>query len=726
MKSLKQHRNIGISAHIDSGKTTLTERMLYYCGRIHRMQEVKGGDGGATMDFMDLERERGITITSAATQVEWDEHSINVIDTPGHVDFTVEVERSLRVLDGAVLVLCAVGGVQSQSLTVDRQMKRYHVPRIAFINKMDRIGANPKSVITQIQEKLGVTPLPLHLNMGTSSEFEGIIDLIDMKAVYFDGTQGEDVRREEIPAQYLDEAKAARAHMLETLSLYDDDLMVALLEERPVDSAQVRRLVREATLSQELTPVLMGTAFKNKGVQELLDAVISYLPSPEDRKIEAIDLSGEAKKAETKDEEAEGTNGEASVAKVSAAGPRKPLTTNPSDPMVCMAFKTVVETFGQLTYCRVYQGTIVKGESYTNQRTGKKIRFGRLVRMHADEREDVDKAEAGDIVAVVGVDCASGDTFCGNNINVALESIFVPEPVLRLSIEPLKRDGADRLSKALERFRREDPTFRVMTDQESGQTLIAGMGQLHLEIYVERIRREYKCECMIGEPKVAYRECPTKPIEYNYRHKKQTGGSGQYAHVVGHLEPLPEDSAVTYEFVNEVVQGRIPKEYIKPVDEGFKRALEKGPLCECPVVGVRAVLEDGSYHDVDSSEMAFNICGFNCMRETLKKAKMALQEPIMKLEVEVPEEFQGPVTGHLSSKRGIITSTEVRSGVSVIQAEIPLATMFDYANELRSMTQGKGSFSMEFSRYKQVPGSLQDEVVARRRAEKEERMAMAN
>ena len=392
-----------------------------------------------------------------------------------------------------------------------------------------------------------------------------------------------------------------------------------------------------------------------------------------------------------------------------------------------MAFKTVVETFGQLTYFRVYQGKITKGESYTNQRTGKKVRFGRLVRMHADQREDVDVAEAGDIVAVVGVDCASGDTFCGNGVDVALESIFVPEPVLRLSIEPMKRDGADRLSKALERFRREDPTFRVMTDQESGQTLIAGMGQLHLEIYVERIRREYKCECLIGEPKVAYRECPTKGIEFNFKHKKQTGGSGQYAHIVGKIEPLPEDSAEVYEFVNDVTQGRIPKEYIKPVDEGFKRALVKGPLCECPVVGVRAFLEDGSYHDVDSSEMAFNICGFNCMRETLKKAKMALQEPIMKLEVEVPEEFQGSVTGHISSKRGMITSTEVRSGTSVILAEVPLATMFDYANELRSMTQGKGSFQRVNSPLqKQVPGSLQDDVVARRRAEKEERMAMAH
>jgi elongation factor G len=712
MKNLKQHRNIGISAHIDSGKTTLTERILYYCGRIHRMLEVKGGDGGATMDFMELERERGITITSASTQVEWDNHSINVIDTPGHVDFTVEVERSLRVLDGAVLVLCAVGGVQSQSLTVDRQMKRYRVPRIAFINKMDRIGANPDSVIKQIEEKLGVTPLPLQLNMGRSSDFAGLIDLIDMQAVYFDGEQGEDVRREAIPAEYAEAAAKARAHMLETLSLYSDDLMIALLEEREIPADQIRAIVREATLSQELTPVLMGTAFRNKGVQELLDAVISYLPNPLDREIDALDLSVKP------DSEAAAVPG--------SKGPRKVLTTSPDEPLVAMAFKTVVETFGQLTYFRVYQGKIVKGESYTNQRTGKKMRFGRLVRMHADQREDVDVAVAGDIVAVVGVDCGSGDTFCGDGINVALESIFVPEPVIRLSVEPMKRDGADRLSKALERFRREDPTFRVMTDQESGQTLIAGMGQLHLEVYIERIRREYKCECLVGEPKVAYRECPTKAVEFNFKHKKQTGGSGQYAHVVGKVEPLPENAEQVYEFVNEVTQGRIPKEYIAPIDKGFERALEKGPLCECPVVGVRAILEDGGYHDVDSSEMAFNICGFNCMRDTLKKAKMALQEPIMKLEVEVPEEFQGPVTGHISSKRGIITSTEVRNAVSVILAEVPLATMFDYANELRSMTQGKGSFSMEFARYKQVPMSLQDDVVTRRRAEKDERLAMAH
>jgi len=711
MKNVLKHRNIGISAHIDSGKTTLTERILYYSGRIHRMLEVKGGDGGATMDFMDLERERGITITSAATQVQWDGHTINVIDTPGHVDFTVEVERSLRVLDGAVLVLCAVGGVQSQSLTVDRQMKRYHVPRVAFINKMDRTGANPDSVIRQIREKLGVTPLPLQIPMGRESDFAGVIDLVRMQAVTFEGTQGENVRRGPIPAEFEEQARQARNEMLETLSLYSDELMEALLEEREIPEEEIYPIIRDAVLSQELTPVMMGTAVKNKGVQELLDAIIRYLPAPKDREITATDLAAEKVVAE----------GEAE-----AKAPRKVLSGETSDPLVAMAFKTVVETFGQLTYFRIYQGKIAKGESYTNMRTGKKVRFGRLVRMHADEREDLDVAEAGDIVAVVGVDCASGDTFCGDGAQYALESIYVPEPVMRLSIEPLKRDGADRLSKALERFRREDPTFQVTTDQESGQTIIAGMGQLHLEIYIERIRREYKCECLVGEPKVAYRECPTKEVEFNFKHKKQTGGSGQYAHVVGKLVPLPEDSAVPYEFVNEVTQGRIPKEYIPPVDAGFKRALEKGPLCECEVVGVQMILEDGSYHDVDSSEMAFNICGFNCMRETLKKAKMALQEPIMKLEVEVPEEFQGPVTGHISSKRGLINSTEARQGTSVILAEVPLANMFDYANELRSMTQGKGSFSMEFSRYKMMPANLQDEVIARRRAEKEERMAVAN
>ena len=715
MKDLSKLRNIGISAHIDSGKTTLTERILFYSGRIHRMNEVKGDGDGATMDYMDLEKERGITITSACTRVEWGETLINIIDTPGHVDFTVEVERSLRVLDGAILVLCAVGGVQSQSLTVDRQMKRYHIPRIAFINKMDRTGANPLKVIQQVKEKLGVTPLPLQLPIGLESRFQGVIDLVEMKAILFEGDKGEKVRIEEIPADQMEEAKAGRAHLLETLSLYDDSLMEALLEERDVPAAQIIPLIRQATLSQEVTPVMMGTAYKNKGVQELLDAIVAYLPSPLDRQVEATDLSKKANDA-AKAAAPEGTKPEPVKVK---------LSPNPELPMVCMAFKTVEEQFGQLTFIRLYQGKLTKGDTITNTRTSRSVRIGRLLRMHADQREDLESAEAGDIVAAVGLDCASGDTFCGSGADYALESIFVPEAVIKLSIEPAKRDGADKMAKALERFRREDPTFRVTSDEETGQTLIAGMGQLHLEIYVERIRREYKVECVVGEPRVAYRETPTKETEFNYKHKKQTGGSGQYAHVVGRIKPLPEDSPVTYEFVDEVFGGRIPREYIAPVDAGFQRALPKGPLCECEVVNVQAILEDGSYHDVDSSEMAFNICGFNCMRETLKKAGMVLLEPIMTLEVEAPSEFQGSISGHLSSKRGLITSSEIQAGVSVLRAEVPLATMFDYANELRSMTQGKGSFTMEFNRYKQVPKSIQEEVIIRRKEQKEEKLAMA-
>src|SRR6516165_7482311 len=715
MNDLAKLRNIGISAHIDSGKTTLTERILYFSGRIHRMNEVKGDGDGATMDYMDLEKERGITITSACTRVEWGENSINIIDTPGHVDFTVEVERSLRVLDGAILVLCAVGGVQSQSLTVDRQMKRYHIPRIAFINKMDRTGANPEKVIAQVKEKLGVTPLPLQIPMGVESRFQGVIDLVRMQAVYFDGNQGETVRKEAIPEEYVEAARAGRAQLLETLSLFSDTLMEALLEEREVPAEEIIPLIREATLSQDVTPVMMGTAYKNKGVQELLEAIVAFLPGPLDRQVEATDLSKKALDA-AKAAAPEGTKPEPVKVKLQATD---------DAPLVCMAFKTVEEQFGQLTFVRLYQGKLSKGDTITNSRTQRKVRIGRLLRMHADQREDLDSAEAGDIVAAVGLDCASGDTFCGSGADYALESIFVPEPVIKLSIEPLKRDGADKMAKALERFRREDPTFRVTSDEETGQTLIAGMGQLHLEIYVERIRREYKVDCTVGEPRVAYRETPTRETEFNYKHKKQTGGSGQYAHVVGRIKPLPEDSPVPYEFVDEVFGGRIPREYIPACDAGFQRALPKGPLCECEVVNVQAILEDGSYHDVDSSEMAFNIAGFNCMRETLKKAGMVLLEPIMTLEVEAPSEFQGSISGHLSSKRGIITSSEIQAGVTIMRAEVPLATMFDYANELRSMTQGKGGFTMEFHRYKQVPKSIQAEVIVRRREEKEEKLALA-
>ncbi len=707
---LNKVRNIGISAHIDSGKTTLTERILYYSGRIHKIEEVRGGGDGAKMDHMELEKERGITITSAATQVQWKGFTINVIDTPGHVDFTVEVERSLRVLDGAILVLCSVGGVQSQSLTVDRQMKRYKVPRIAFINKMDRTGADFYNVVKQIKTKLGATPVPIQIPIGSADNFQGMIDLIDMKACYFDGDKGENTRREEIPAELLEEATEYRHAMLEALSMFDDELMEALLEEQEIPVPKIRKLIRSATLTQDITPVMCGTAIKNKGVQELLDAVTHFLPNPKDREVTAIDVDATEKAIKS---------GELPEGEVK----RATLNASKDDKLVCMAFKTVQEQFGQLTYTRLYQGKIVKGESYINTRTGQKVRFGRLVRMHSNDREDIDLAEAGDIIAIVGIDCASGDTFCGEGLNYSLENIFVPEAVIRLSIEPADRDGADRLGKALERFRREDPTFHVSSDPETNETIIAGMGQLHLEIYIERIKREYRCEVIVGQPKVAYKEMPTQDVEFNYKHKKQTGGSGQYAHVVGKLFVLPEDSEESYVFNNKISQGKIPVQFIAPANAGFQRAIVKGPLIESEVVRVGVDLVDGGYHDVDSSEKAFETCGWLALREALTKSNMALLEPIMTLEVEVPDEFQGAVTGHLSSKRGLINSSDTREGTAYILAEVPLASMFDYANELRSMTQGKGGFSMEFGSYRQVPKNIQQEIVDIRRREKEEKLA---
>lgn len=710
MADLSRVRNIGISAHIDSGKTTLTERMLYYCGRIHKIRDVRGGDGGATMDHMDLERERGITITSAATRVDWKndglkipEHVVNIIDTPGHVDFTVEVERSLRVLDGAILVLCSVGGVQSQSLTVDRQMKRYGVPRIAFINKMDRTGANPDKVMAAMKDKLKTNPVPLQIPIGHEAGFEGVVDLVLMKAVYFKGEEGEDIERVDIPAELLEQAKAARADMLESLSHFDDNLMEILLEEGEPEVEDIRRIIRSATLAQQMTAVLMGSAFKNKGVQEALDAVTMYLPCPTDVEVFANDNS---KNAELDED---------------GNPPQVKLSNNNKDPMVAMAFKTVVEAFGQLTYMRIYQGEIKKGQSYINARTGQTVRFGRLVRMHSNDREDIDVGEAGDIMAVVGVDCASGDTFLSDGVELSLENIYVAEPVIRLSVEPAKRDDADKLGKALERFRREDPTFHVFSDEETNETLIAGMGQLHLDVYIERIKREYKCECVIGEPRVSYKERPTKRVEFNHKRKKQSGGSGQYGHVVGVMEPLPEDAESNYEFVDAVTGGRIPREFIKPCDQGFQDQLVKGPLGEYEVVGVKITLEDGTYHDVDSSDMAFKLTAREAMREAiLNKAGMALLEPIMLLEIETPDEFQGAVVGHLSSKRGIVGSSEVTDGSCIIISEVPLAEMFDYANEIRSMTQGKGSFSMEFKCYRQAPKGIQEAVLTKRRKDKED------
>jgi elongation factor G len=690
MEDLRNVRNIGISAHIDSGKTTLTERVLFYSGKSHVIKEVKGE--GAKMDHMELEKERGITITSAATTVQWLEKKINIIDTPGHVDFTVEVERSLRVLDGAVLVLCAVAGVQSQSITVDRQMKRYNVPRLAFINKMDRTGANPNNVITLLRTKLGLNPVPLQIQIGSESGFEGVIDLIDLEAVYFDGDKGEIVRTAPIPAELVDAAQAARHTMLEALSMVSDPIMELLLEEKDVPKDLIHATIREATIASQICPVLMGSAYKNKGIQKLLDAVNAYLPSPLDRAIFAKDID----------------NGMAEV----------PLAADPDSPLVAMAFKLVEEQFGQVTYMRIYQGTLKKGTFYFNSRKKKKERISRILRVHADEKEDIDAASAGDIVAVMGIECATGDTYCDEGYNYALESIYAAEPVIDLAISPTKRADQDKLSKALNRFMREDPTFRVHVDKETAETIISGMGELHLEIYVERIKREYKVECTVGMPKVSYREAPTKVTAFNYKHRKQTGGSGQFAHIVGSLEPLPEDSPEPFIFENKVTGGRIPSEYIPSVEKGFRDSLAKGPVAGYEVLGVKMVLQDGSYHDVDSSDMAFQICARDCFRETFRKADPVLLEPIMKVEVETPTEFQGPVTGKISSKRGVILGTEDRSGFAVILAEVPLSEMFGYSNELRSMTQGKGSFSMEFLKYQKLPNAIQEEVVKKAQLEK--------
>ncbi len=684
---LAKLRNIGISAHIDSGKTTLSERILFYAGRIHRIQEVKGE--GATMDHMDLERERGITITSAATQVHWDDHTINLIDTPGHVDFTVEVERSLRVLDGAILVLCSVGGVQSQSMTVDRQMKRYHVPRLAFINKMDRTGADPYRVVEQIREKLKSDCVMMQIPIGAAETFEGVIDLITMKANYFDGENGEQVREEPIPANYAEKAAEYRTKMLDALAMYSDELMELLLAEEPVPEDLLHRVTKDAVQGQDLTAVFMGSAYRNKGVQLLLDAVVRYLPSPLTRPVKAKQYANPTEDF--------------------------PLEPDPAKPFVGMAFKLVEDPFGQLTFMRIYQGRVTKGDQMFNQRTGQKQRFSRIVRMHADKREETDTADAGDIVAIIGVDCASGDTYCSENKYCTLESMFVPEPVIKMAVNPTARDGVDRMGKALQRFSKEDPTFRVGTDEETGETVISGMGELHLEIYVERIRREYKVELEVGAPKVSYREAPTKEAEYNYKHKKQTGGSGQFAHIVGRLTPLPEDSEEVFEFEEKVVGGRVPKEYIPSVEKGFRQSIGKGPLAEFPIVGVKATLEDGSYHDVDSSDMAFQICARNCFRETFLKTKPVLLEPIMKFEVEVPAQFQGSVAGELNSRRGMIVSTEMRGPLATIEAEVPLSETFGYSTDLRSMTQGQGTFTMEFAKYRRVPNAIQEEIIAEKK-----------
>lgn len=687
--TINRLRNIGISAHIDSGKTTLTERMLYYSGRIHLIREVHDKDGGATMDFGDIEQKRGITISSAATRLSWRDHDINVIDTPGHVDFTIEVERSLRVLDGAVMVLCSVGGVQSQSLTVDRQMKRYGVPRIAFINKMDRSGADAARVIDQLNAKLNANPIALQVPICSDDGFEGVVDLITMEAVYFQGEKGEIVVREPIPDALIDAATTARRQMLEELSFFDDPLLTALTAEVAPTEDHIRDVIRRATIARQMTPVLMGTAYRNKGVQELLDAVTHYLPSPADREVYANDHSESHKET----------------------GNQLRLSNDTNAPLVAMAFKTVVEKFGQLTFVRVYQGRLRRGDTVRNIRTGRPTRLSRLARIHAGQREDLDEAFAGDIVGVVGVECASGDTLLGEGIQCSLESMFIPEPVMQLAIAPMNRDDADKLARALERFRREDPTFCVSTDSLTGETLIAGMGQLHLDVYVEKLRTEHHCECAIGQPRVAYKQRPTRSVPFNHKLSKQTGGPGQFGHIIGVMEPT-EDATDDFVFIDKVTGGRIPQGFIPSIRKGFAETLAKGPLGEFEVVGVTVTLADGSFHSNDSSDQSFRLCAREAMRkEILPQADVVLLEPVMKLDIEVPEHFQGTVTGHVSKKRGLITNSETGNDTCVISAEVPLAEMFNYANELRSMTQGHGCFNMEFLSYREVPAGVQKQVL---------------
>ncbi len=680
---LNKLRNIGISAHIDSGKTTLTERILFYCNRIHAIHEVRGKDGvGATMDSMELERERGITIASAATHVEWDGYHINIIDTPGHVDFTIEVERSLRVLDGAILVLCAVAGVQSQSITVDRQMKRYKVPRLAFVNKCDRSGANPARVTDQLREKLGHNAVMMQIPIGLEDKHDGVVDLITMKAIYFDGDNGEILRKEEIPAELLVEAETRREMLVDAASMFDDSLMEAALEDA-VTEDMLHAAIRKGTLSQELTPVFMGSAYKNRGVQLLMNSAVRYLPDPTEVVNEAHALDKE--------------NGEVKFA----------VSNDPSDPLLSLAFKLEDGLYGQLTYIRVYQGTLNKGDTITNVRTGKRVKVGRLVRMHSDKMEDIEKAEAGDIVALFGIDCASGDSFTDGKVMASMASMHVPDPVISLAVTPKDKKAQDNMSKAIQRFTKEDPTFQVAADHETGDTVIKGMGELHLEVYIERMKREYGAEVETSPPKVAYRETLGQLVEFNYTHKKQTGGSGQYGKVEGTLEPSLEED---FEFDNQVKGGNIPTEYIGAVEKGFKSMMLKGPTIGAPVVNMKVTLTDGNSHAVDSSDNAFQETARGCFREFYPKSSPKVLEPLMLVSVETPREFQGDSMGTLMQRRAIVLGTAEDDEFVRIDADVPLAEMFGYATVLRSMTQGKANFTMEFKRYAPAPAEVAEEL----------------
>ncbi len=692
IKDLDKLRNIGISAHIDSGKTTLSERILFYTGRIHKIQEVRGKEGdGAKMDHMELEKEKGITIQSAATYTTWGDHSINLIDTPGHVDFTIEVERALRVLDGGVLVLCSVSGVQSQSITVDRQLRRYEVPNIAFINKCDRAGADPLGVVQELRDELKHNAHPLQLPIGLEDRHEGVIDLLTMEAIYFDGEHGEKVRRDDIPEELVEDAKAQREKLVEAIADLDDEIAMAYLEGEEVTAEMLQPAIRRETLARNLTPVLMGSALKNRGVQPLLDAVVDYLPSPLEMEYEAMDRDDEEEIVE--------------------------LYPDEEKPLVMLAFKLEDGRYGQLTYCRIYQGTLEKGMDIYNMQDEKKHKVGRLVRMHSEEMHEIEEAKAGDIVALFGIDCASGDTFTDGEVDVTMTSIYVPEPVITFAVAPKSTEDYQNFSKALNRFSKEDPTFQVSRDEESGQTIIGGMGELHLQVYIERIRREYDAEIEVGEPQVAYRETITSHTEFDHTLKKQTGGSGQYARVIGYLEPLDADSEEEYEFVNDIRGGVIPRDYQPACDKGFQDAMEEGGLIGFPVVNVRACINDGDNHAVDSSDMAFRIASRQAFKAAYRKANPVILEPIMKVEVECPEEFSGSVLGGINRRRGMIKGSKTRQGYAIITADVPLSEMFGYSSSLRSATQGKAEFSMEFEKYEPVPSQIQQELIEEKERE---------
>ncbi|KAI4504310.1 hypothetical protein M0802_000781 [Mischocyttarus mexicanus] len=690
-KPIEKIRNIGISAHIDSGKTTLTERILYYTGRIQKMHEVKGKDNiGATMDSMELERQRGITIQSAATYTLWKDHNINIIDTPGHVDFTVEVERALRVLDGAILVLCAVGGVQSQTLTVNRQMQRYNVPCLGFINKLDRMGANPVRVLEQIRTKLRHNTAFIQLPIGLESNCKGIIDLVSQKALYFEGNFGEIVREDDIPKDMRVEVDDRRSELIEHLSNVDDNLGELFLNEVKPTEKDIKDAIRRSCLKRKFTPILVGTALKNKGVQPLLDAVLDYLPNPGEVENLAYDEStGDANKKIV----------------------LNPMRSN-EHPFIGLAFKLEVGKFGQLTYFRCYQGMLRKSDIIYNSRTKKKVRVARLVRLHSNQMEDVDIVYAGDIFALFGVDCASGDTFTINpKLQLSLESIHVADAVVSMSIQVKNNKDRDNFSKGIARFTKEDPTFHFYYDTDNKENIVSGMGELHLEIYAQRLEREYNCTVLLGKPKVAFRETLVAPYKFDYLHKKQSGGQGQYGRVIGILEPLPPNQNTELIFSDETVGMNISKQYMSGIEKGFRTVCQKGYLTGHKCAGLKFRLLDGMQHCVDSSDYAFNLAAQGAMRDAFASGSWHILEPVMIVEIVAPEEFQGTVIGHVNKKRGIIMGTDLNEGWFSINAEVPLNDMFGYIKELRSSTEGKGEFSMEFSRYSPCTPELQQKLV---------------